>query len=497
MKKSKLLAIILAALMVLSMFAACGKKETPDAPGEPDTQAAQQQEEKQEEDAEAEEQEEEPVEKGEDQSESSNFSASKLGSFEAASYFTPCKGGMTYQDDEEKYGIVSLDGSHVTEPEYVICKSAGEYFTVSKSIPTDENDFDALNSCGLVDSKGNTVIPMEYASIDILNERYAKVVKVTEITDNKDDALVYYTDSMFSFSPDEDDILFKGTWNIYDLKNNKVLDGISGTKGYTMSAKGDYVSYITDDETRHTVNADGQELNEDATLLENGCYVMRDEGTVYNSDGSKLFDYNTEKHVPNGCEGDYFYASYYVDDGSKYVLMDNKGEVVSAEFDSFITLCGELIECDNVLYDFDGNEICDECEYVYCDKALGQYYLVKKGEEAYTVIDKQGTELASFVTGDDSYISSTDFLANKKIDDGYGYYSYKDKDYTFKSSPASVGTWLVSVDEGDTKAIYDTLSGDKVLDGYNYYSSIETEDGVYVFARQDGSSWDAYIIEAK
>ena len=480
MKKTKLLALVLAALMVLSMFAGCGKKEPSEEPGKQAVQL-----------------EEGSVEKGEDLSESSNFSTKKLVSFEAASYFTANKGGMIYQDDSEKYGIVSLDGTHVTEPKYAICKAEDKYFAVSESVPENEYDYDALNNCGLVDAKGNIIIPMEYASIDVLNERYAKVVVVTDLTDDEDEALVYFTDSWISLSPDEDDILYKGIWYIYDMENKKVLDGISGTKSYSMSASGDYVSYITDDETRHTVNADGTELDEDASLLENGYYIVRDEGTVCNSDGSKLFDYNTEKYVPNGCEGDYFYASYYADGSSKYVLMNNKGEVVTAEFDEYITLCGDLIHCDDVLYDFDGNRVYEGCEYVYCDEALGRYYLVKKGENSCKIIDKEGTELASFITDDNTFVSSSDFLSNKKSDNGYSYYSYKDKEYTFKNSPASVGTWLVSVDEGDGKVIYDTLTGDKVLDGYNYYNSIETEEGIYVFARQDDSSWDSYLIEAK
>ena len=75
-----------------------------------------------------------------------------------------------------------------------------------------------MNNVGVIDATGKVIVPEEYASVDVLNERFIKVCEVTEQTDSKDDALVFYTERSMAIFANDDDTFFKGNWYVFDAE---------------------------------------------------------------------------------------------------------------------------------------------------------------------------------------------------------------------------------------------------------------------------------------
>lgn len=132
---------------------------------------------------------------------------------------------MYYKSENSKFGITTFDGKNDTGAKYTFCSPKQNYFEVATSEDIDFSNTSSLNCFGLVDATGKQIIPNEYAAIKIINERYVQVSKVTQPAQNEDEALVFYSKDMFVVvgSPSENDLLYKGTWSVYDLQAKKFL----------------------------------------------------------------------------------------------------------------------------------------------------------------------------------------------------------------------------------------------------------------------------------
>ncbi|MBR2406457.1 MAG: zinc ribbon domain-containing protein [Clostridia bacterium] len=421
------------------------------------------------------------------------FTATKIGTI-ADSVSTTSKVGVFYKDDSGKYHIVSLDGKSDTGGLYTTCDVVGNFFKVTTAPVTyDMNNLATLNCYGLVDVNGREIIPAKYAEIKKINDRYVRVIELTEQTENKDEMLMYYTDSMFSLSAKEGDILFKGNWYVFDTVAGKLLDGVTGTTPYTVSGYGNFVRYVTDDEQQKTVNDKGAALPEGADLFENGMYALN--GAVYDSDGNTLFTYTEDGFVPLESEDDYILASKY-GDVRAYVYMDTTGKVVSAEFTAMPNLYGELVLADQKLYDLSGNVVIEGTyEYAYVDKLTNNAWFLKN-DDNYTLIKKDGTVLYQGTeTEDCDFDTYSTFLMSKKVDDKTTYYSLKDKDFTIEGS--SFCPWIVKVNKPDYEyALVDVISGTTILDGYSSFSCVEVPGKMmYVYAYNEDGTVDVYAVK--
>ena len=484
MKKFRLLSLVLALLMILTMFAGCGNKDNNDG-GNKETGATEGTTNNEE------------IQNSYDEL-PEGLKAEKIGSIELDSVSTNSSAGLTYRDENGKYGIMTLDGKKDTGAKYTVCEAIGDYFQVMTVDANSVTDAASLNCVGVVDATGKEIIPMKYASISKISDRYIRACEVTEQTTNKDEALVYYTDDMFSLSAGDDDILFKGKWYVYDMVAGKMLEGVSGTNKYDIYAYGNFVKYVTDAEEQITVNEKGEKLPADADLFENGYYalVKDNAGAVYNSNHEKVFDYALDGFVPSDSEDEYILASKYDNDVRKYVLMDTTGKVVSAEFTDMPTVYGDLIHAGEKVYDFEGKVVIEGTfKNVYFEEQLGNAWFLKNDTE-YTLIKKDGTVLYQ---GTEDDVTSFDpysyFYIKKKVDDKNMYYSLADKDFTLEGS--SLAPWLVQV----TKPSYiydvaDAISGKTIISGYERYSYVAVPGSViYVYALKADGGLDIYTVK--
>ncbi len=425
------------------------------------------------------------------------LTAKKIGSMEC-DYLITADGGLYYKDENDLYGIISLDGQHDTGPKYAYVQPLKEYFTVAASMPVDTSRIDALNCCGLANGIGTEIIPQQYASIDILNDRYAKVCQVTEQTTNKNDALIYYTENVFSLSASDDDVFFCGNWYIYDLFTGQKLDGITGTKPYRITGYGDCLEYVTDDNERIAINAKGERIPEDARLFDNGCYRLAedDHGVIYDSNSTQLFTYSLTGFIPNTSSGNYILATHS-SDTTKYVFMDLTGQVISPEFSEFPLLYGELVFCDSQVYDMKGNILIEGTyKNIHMDKLTECAWLLGTEKEEYSLITADGTVLNQ-VAADDSISVNPygGFSFTKKTGSDYMQYSLKDQDYTLKGSMLTA--WLVqTASDNNLYDIVDSISGQTVISGYHNYKYATVDGfGIYVYAETADGSFDIYMVQ--
>ncbi len=470
MKKRKFLALLLIVVMLLS-FAACGEKDNPDNEANVLTEGLM----------------------------PDNLMVEKVGSLLTSDFMT-AEGGLYYQNDGNgKYGVMSLDGNYDTGAVYSDCNPKGLYFEVSKARNRKFTEPKSLNDTGLVDGKGKVIVPVAYAYVESLNERYFLAIQATKIVGSKDEALIAYGDKdvdkvrKANIADEETDFMFAGKWVVYDKTTGQVVPGVSGTVDKSVVAYGNYISYNDDAGVKHIVDAKGQPLY-CTKIFSDGSYSVEGKiGTLYDGDGKKLFDYDLASYIPNYVDGEYYTAKFYRDSETVYVIMDKTGKVISSEFTSLPYFYGELILIDGKVYDVTGKNIINgSYEYINYNAMFGDYYFLRNND-TYTLINKKGEVLFEETDSDTKFVHPDNFLTSEKIEGDTYYYSFKDKAYNIKGY--SFAPWLVKVEGNNSMYnLVSAISGETILEKYNGYTFTTVRGtAYYVYAKYNGGT-DIYLI---
>lgn len=470
MKVKKILALLMSAATMITMFAACGKGDGESKDGETTTTTTA-----------SAVQNNKPVEiditKG--------ITAQKIGSYkknEDVSFSSPT--GVVYETADGKFGIISADGKHDTGAIYIFCKAEGDYFIVQQKVV---NSVEAINCIGMVDDRGNTIVPMEYASFVRISDRYYRCDKATaEKTTSQEEALI----SVPALGSDK----LKGTWEIYDMETGKTVPGATGTKAYKPSANGFALEYTTDSKQVKKVGPGGNAIPSNARILENDCYSIQSDKkvTVYDAYGAKLFEYTGESYVSVYAAGKDRFAIH--DSSKKYFIVDKSGKAISKEFDSSINSnTEEFIISNGRIYDYNGNLIVDgDYHTIQKDSVTnGVWYI--SGNDGKALIKYDGTALFQCKNNDGVGIYSTHFAVSRNSDGLY--YSFADKDYVIDGN--SVAPWIIRAqsEDGSDAWLVDTLSGKKIIEGYSYYYAYEANGKYYIHATSyELDSVDVYEI---
>ncbi len=398
-----------------------------------------------------------------------------------------------YKASNGKYGAVTLDGSKDTGAVYYQCDGSNGRLLVTKERPNDASDIAALNSTGMLDESLKEVIPAEYALIKGLSQRFFIAYKVTEQTESRDEALIYFTSDLFSISASEDDVLYKGNWCVYDVESGTKVPGVEGSESVGIYVRGGVLSYTNEQGESILVDARGKSLPAGSRVFENGNYLLEAEGTVYDSAHNKLFSYDTTTGFnPVDAKGSYYIAASY-SGGARYVIWDQMGKPVSPELTVRPSVvCGKAMIADSTLYDLQGNRLAEGS--FYSIKERDGYLMARGSNGNLALLDSNNTVVYS---GQDESISAEDYyFLFAKVEGGvYSYFSLKDK--TFSVEGYSVGPWLVqrSCEDG-TKELVNTKTGDVILSGYPRYSAVEAADGtVYLFATRTLGGFDVYRLK--
>lgn len=482
MKKTRFITLLMALCMVITCFAACGGKAEP----ENSTVPAVSDNESDSETAENESKEDiKPVSSG-------DLTVQKIGEIDYLGYYGD--GGIYYKDDNGKYGVMTFDGTKDTGAKYASCKESGHLFEVSEKEAFTSLNPDALNVFGLVDAEGNQILPCKYGAFEVLSERFVYVVTATEQTSVEDEAVMFFTQRMFSgLTPSDEDILFKGKWEVYDIKNGKMVDGVSGTAVTNISVYGATVRYYDDAGDQVTVNADGIDIPEDASVYESGCYrtYENNEYSVFDGKGNKVFSISDEDCYSVSVDGEYIIVE---DNEGYYYLVDFTGKTVSGKFDDSPAFEGEYAAINGNIYDKSAKLIAEgNYDDVYYDDVLGRGYFFKEGEN-YTFVKPDAAAVNSFVDETDGVsVDPYSFGVSKKNEDGKSYeYSFADKDYSIYG--ANLSSFISITDDPDNRCIIDAISGKKLIDGYVDYSYAELDGEMYIYCETEDGTYDIYRI---
>ncbi len=420
--------------------------------------------------------------------------AEKVGTIDRDNFMT-AEGGLYYKDDNGLYGVMSYEGLHDTGAIYADVQPRGKYFQVFPKAITNVNDITSVNSSMLIDGKGNVIISQGYASFYVMSERYILTAKATGRTYSEDDVVASITSNGTCLTNAyNDSSWYKGSWHVYDVVNKCFVPEATGTKAVTVIARGQYLTFKNDNGENITIDAKGVALPEDAKMFDDGSYKIESKiGEVYDANGNKLFAYDLTGFIPSSVSGDYYVATKYVDGASKHAIMDKKGNVISTEFDDYITVYGEVVKCGNQIFNLKGENILKgEYESVYYDDMFGQNWIVRN-EDYYTMIDKNGAVFFNGPYDDDHTVWTDDFLASEKREDVNYYYSYKDRDYTIPGY--HFAPWIVETPSSNYMYdLVDTMTGKKLLEGYSDYSHISRNAlAYYVYAEYNGGA-DVYLV---
>lgn len=420
------------------------------------------------------------------------LTATKIGSINANSIYAE-DGGVYYRDANGKYGILSADGKKDTGAIYADCKALNKYFTVSTKTTAEMTAVADLNCFGLVDGTGKQIIPAQYAAFTMIGDDYVLVYAVTERAAGQEDGMVYYNEA-FAFSPNEDSVWFKAQWSLYDLRTGQIVPGMTGAYKTSVTAKGNLLTYVSAAKQYETVNYKGQPIPKNANCFNNGFYKINDGESyvVYNADGVEQFRGGEDDYEPYGFYFGYIQASKYVDGTIYYVLMNEKGEIVSAEFkgdspDEYGTMLlynGQLCTLDGTVL-FEG-----PIKTVRQDTEFGKAWLLEGEDGTITCVDDQAQVLWS---GDADSVEEYYHLLSKKVGDDTFFYSIADKDYTIKGRVFD--RWLVKVDKPDyVYDLVDTISGKAIISGYESFSAVDVDNCMYIYAKKDGA-YDVYLVK--
>lgn len=400
----------------------------------------------------------------------------------------PAAGGLYYKEGD-LFGIMSLDGKEDSGAIYALCQPRGNYFMVRTKAEAASDSITEYNCLGLVDGNGNELVPLEYAVLDILGDRFVRVIEAVARTENEEEKLTYFMDG-------EDKVMCSGNWYIYDLQTGKKVPDATGTKPYIAFDCGGYVKYVTDDKVTVTALADGTVISNDVIHLKNGHYADPADHTVYNVDGDKMFTYDPSGYVP--CESadvsGYIMAKKTVGDKETYALLDLEGKVASAEFDSRPVVHGQLLHVNKRLRNLAGEAVYDgETVMVYWEEKYGQLWVIDDGK-IRKAVDKDGNVLYE---GNNAgpVLDLSQKVCYMPADNQRLYYSLKDKNFTVGG--ICLSPFIVKSPEGETAyKLVNLLTGEAVLSGHMNYTVANTDNSLlYVYAQVSDTEFEVYVVK--
>ena len=427
--------------------------------------------------------------------------AEKVGSFDAYvfPYYQDGDTGYVYEDEDSNYVLLDYDGTEVFKTDEYMEKEKGYYKVSINDLAKDETDYAIINSMGLIDEKGEEVIPRQYGDIQVINPRYALAIEATGISDD-------WSNSLFSWPADwfdkemDGDVRFTGTWTLFDLEKRAFVEGVSGTKSPAGANRGTIFSYMDDEDVFHQLRPDGTELPAGATVFDNDAYRWTDEDdktAVYDIDGKKLFDCDPAGYRPIMSCNEYFVGQKFLDDSQyRYVLMDGKGKVLTPEFeDGNFTIFGDLLIADHYLRDLSGNIVLDaEIKTDFPDKTRGRALMFKTTDGQVIVYDALKKEVVYQEPESDAYYYDGAACAVRKSGKApFGLYSWVDRDFTFAGF-VHAGMLATAKNEDDTARLVDLTNNDVLLDGYPAYSVYGTLDTCLRVAASNDETTDVYFL---
>ena len=364
---------------------------------------------------------------------------------------------------DEEIQCLDFKGNPLLEGKVTYVEKLGDtglfaYYTVP------END---ITYGGLMEADGTVVLGTDakVGTFEKVNERYVKAYLPEAVTTNKDEAIYFATSRQFALDVKDGDVLYTGTVKLYDTKEHKFLENTAQKFDPNYSVGSEIITFSDKDHNKIAVSADDKLIDiEGKTVVGDLITEYKDsKTTVYDKDMKKLF--TTEYSLSDDSESDDFYSFY---DGTNRGIIHKSGTVVIDAKYKYVSYLGDGVfsyEHDDLnkkgLVSADGKELTKEEYKSFRPAGVPGYFSAKTQDDKNALIDTEGNVILSGQESsftEDSYFSSTD---------GYSYFVANKKDAPLKleTSGSYFGNHLLY--NSNEKAIYDLVSGDKVLEGFD------------------------------
>ncbi len=383
------------------------------------------------------------------------------------------------------------------------------------------------SSYGIIDNKGNTIIPCEAAMLQKMSDRYLYVAYITEQTDNEDECFLFgyiknknaveaNTPGLSLPDTENGDVMYKGYAKVYDLDKMRFVPDVEIGRNTVVEACGDCFfvkeeggygkATLYNNEGVSVWSVDDNHVN----IIANGVFGNFIVGAVqfYDTSGKELWTSDTTAIDLIESQSGNVYFSVKTDDG--YYITDANGNKMSDDVYSSI-----ICECDGVLSvikdkktiltDKNGNELASLADYrSYFTYKNDGIWEAQKNDMSYVIADKSG--IIADNAGKHNGIYTDD--ENLALVYNNGKYSY-DANRIYKNLLDEKLVSVYDVDENGEKVytnydethsavmlgVADLNTGEIILPCE--YGYIEYAAG-YIYAyNYSEQSWEIYQVELK
>ena len=349
----------------------------------------------------------------------------------------------------------------------------GNVFNVERLNDTDIYTYsiekDGMIYSGLIDKEGNIIQAADngvgmYSS---LNDHFVIAFFPEGETKNEDEAIYYVTANQFSYKVQDGDVLYKGKVKVYDLESKKYLENTTVTESPNYYANGDLVSFHDKDNNIVYVNSEDKvvDLGYDYSTVGNDMLVgYTDDGVVvYDHELKPLF---TSKYlVSDLTDSDDFFQLTDPDTNKKGIMYKNGAIVLEPKY-GYIEYAGNgFFAYTNGDYGskvgllaLDGTEVTKE-DYKYVRGfGIPGFFNATKEDGKVDIIDETG----KVIVADQDY-GFSDFASYVKDSDNYNYMVWEKKEPALKLTS---GTYLGHnmVYSYKEKTLFDQVTGNKLVE---------------------------------
>lgn len=368
---------------------------------------------------------------------------------------------------------------------------------------------DNVNKTGLYTSKGEELLPCEAASIVLPTNRedggarFLEVIYTTEKTDSEDEAIIYFTESMFSLSVGEDDVLYKGYARVFDTQSKAFVEGVeldrSNRNGFydlgeSFAIEHDNITTMYDSEGNQVWESSGLVMGDTVDTL-----VVSSGGKYYIVDGEGKELYTSDSSIGDAVPSADIYHIYDGEGDTPYHLIDKEGNRLMEDtfgivYDSapnafVVSKTGNYDE--KIALFKDGSTITENAGYI--TNVIGGYsyisvedtedYIVVSPDNYYTDLQQIYSSYLIFGKEDKCVVLNTGETLDVPVEEVTGV-------------APGLAVFRQNSSSGTYYALYDLFTGEELLPAE--YARIE-KAGEYILAAKEDSTgsrtWEAFHVE--
>ncbi len=364
---------------------------------------------------------------------------------------------------EEEVQCLDFKGNPLLEGKVTYVEKLGDtglyaYYTVP------END---ITYGGIMDGEGNVILGTDakVGTFEKMDDRFVKAYLPEAVTTNKEEAIYFATSRAFALDVKDGDVMYTGTVKLYDTKEHKFLENTAEKFDPNYNIGAEIITYSDEEHNKKAVTTDDKLIDiEGKTVVGDLITEYKDGKTVvYDKDMKKLF--TTEYTLSDDPDSDDFYSFY---DGTNRGIMHKSGTVMIDAKYGFVSYLGDGVfsyEHDDMykkgLVSADGKELTKEEYKSFRATGIPGYFTANTQDSKCDLIDAEGNVI---IAGQDNSFNEDTYFSSA---DGYSYFVINKKDEPLKleSSGSYFGNHLLY--SSKDKAIFDLVTGDKVLEGFD------------------------------